>query len=59
MSRKIQVKEKVIQDNFYKYNPSLNPVNYKYPQYTFKQGNDMKSKTNSNIGPGSYNINKN
>lgn len=59
MSRKLQVKKKAIQDNFYKYNPNFQPINFKYPQYSFKQSNDVKPKISNNLGPGSYNINKN
>lgn len=60
MSRKIQKKQKAsqIQDNFYKYNPKSEIVNYKYPQFSFGQSSSItfKLKQKSELGPGSYNI---
>jgi len=45
-------------DNFYKYNPKLDMVTYKYPQFTFKQSKGIADNNSPQLGPGTYNLNK-
>ncbi len=47
-----------IPDNFCIYDPLIDRVAYKAPQYSFKQSAGTEIKSNENVGPGSYNIDK-
>lgn len=47
-----------VPDNFCIYDPLIDKVSYKSPQYSFKQSAVSNVKSNENVGPGTYNIEK-
>jgi hypothetical protein len=44
-------------DNFYKYSPNTNPINHKYPDYSFSQARlSGKSFMDTGVGPAAYDV---